>query len=1030
MNFSFDYHKSLAQLHVGCEAPRAYFIPFSDKEASANENRAASDRFVSLCGDWDFHFYPSPALLPDFLADGFTADGFDKLTVPMSWQAALGRGYDTPNYTNVNYPFPLDPPHVPDDNPCGLYMRDFFVDEDALHRQSFYMNFEGVDSCFYLFINDRFVGYSQVSHVTSEFNVTGFLTPGQNTVKVLVFKWCDGSYLEDQDKFRFSGIFREVYLLKRDNIHVTDLFARTYLNADYTRANLDVDVTVNGKATIAYSLVNPRGQEIESGSIVIDKSGRFDFLVDRPVLWSDETPERYQLFVSCGDEHICLYIGFRDFKIENKVVLINGKKVKGKGVNRHDSHPYLGSATPLDHMLHDLYLLKQFNVNMIRTSHYPNDPRFLSLCDKLGFYVCDETDLEAHGMQPDNWDRLTDSEDWTESYMDRVRRMYERDKNHPCVLLWSLGNESGVGRNQILMSEYLKSRDPRNLVHCEDISRRYHHNIHSEDPAVRANLEGPAIDIESRMYPSFEEIENDYMSRRYTRPLYMCEYSHAMGNGPGCLAKYWELIYKYDAFFGGCVWEMLDHSVATGDNIYADPHFVYGGDFGDKPNDGNFCVDGLVYPNRKPHTGLYEYKQVIKPFAVTGFDLARGTVRLKNLRYFTTLADLDLLWNVQCNGKIIREGRVCSLNIKPQTNRTYTLPLGEIDLTKGICTLNLSLRQNGSHPWAAAGHEVGFEQITLPDETAARPAIEATIPAGTPLTVTQDDHSIVIKAGETVYRVNKLHGWIDSIVDNGREMLTSPIRTTVWRAPTDNDRNIKNEWAKVGYNREQIKCYDVALTETTDKTATVTAHISMGGYLTLPFLHATAVYTFYAAGGVKLDYDVKMRPGLPPLPRFGVMFTMPEGSERLRYFGRGPMESYVDKRHASTLGVYETTVSEHFEHYVRPQENMAHTDTKWAFVSNFSAHGLLFAKTEADFSFNCAHFTPDQLTKTAHDYELVPMKDTAVNLDVRQTGIGSNSCGPKLEERFRFNDEAFTFSIRILPTFVNNTCPFAEMGRK
>lgn len=1032
MDFKFDYHKSLSHLHVGCAAPHAYFIPFQNEEISASDHRAASARFTSLCGDWSFHFYPSEAFLPDFPAKDFTTEGFDRLTVPMSWQAALGRGYDTPNYTNVNYPFPVDPPHVPNDNPCGLYVRTFHMDGNTLAQRTVTLTFEGVDSCFYVFLNDAFVGYSQVSHMTSEFDVTKYLAVGENILKVLVFKWCDGSYLEDQDKFRFSGIFREVYLLVRDRVHVTDLFARTALSEGFQHADLDVEVSLSGKATVSCRLTDARGDEIASDASELDGHGNLHFTVDHPALWSDETPTLYRLYLHCGDEYICLPIGFREVRIDSGVLLINGKKVKAKGVNRHDSHPYLGAATPYDHMLHDLCLLKQFNVNMIRTSHYPNDPRLLGLCDMLGFYVCDETDLETHGMQRiGNWNGLTDSEAWTESYLDRVTRMYERDKNHACVIFWSLGNESGTGRNHARMSEYLHSRDPRNLVHCEDVSRRLHDNLYTDDPTRKNRVESPVIDIESRMYPSPEEIERDYFApdAPYTKPLFLCEYSHAMGNGPGCLAQYWNLIYKYDGFFGGCVWEFLDHSVATGNDIYRDPHFVYGGDFCDQPNDGNFCVDGLVSPDRKPHPGFHEYKQAIKPFALIGFDAERGTLRIKNLRYFTDLSDADLYWDVRRNGKIVRDGRIASLAIKPQASRTYPLDLRGVDFDGAVCTLNLSVRQNRPTPWAPCGHELGFEQVVLPETNLPARSLVSEIPTGTWFAVEEDERAITVRAGETVYRVNKLHGTIDSIEDNGRELLTSPIRPTVWRAPTDNDSRIKNEWCKFGMDREEIHCYGATLGECTDKTATVRVRLSLGARALAPFLHADALYTFYAKGGVRLDFDVRVADGVPRLPRFGVIFSMPEGSERLRYFGRGPLESYADKRLASMLGEYETTVSEHFEHYVRPQENMAHADTKWAFVSDFSSHGLFFARTESDFSFNCSHFDPMQLTRAAHDYELIPRRDTVINLDFRQDGIGSNSCGPALNEKYQLKEKEFRFSVRILPAFVNDLCPFREISK-
>ncbi len=1037
MNFSFDAHQDPKKLHIGCEAPRAYFIPFESDAKAARDNRADSAFFTSLCGDWDFRFYNSLHDLEDFTLPDFSRDGMDKMPVPRSWQTVLGRGYDTPNYLNSRYPFPFDPPFVPDDNPCGLYLREVFVKGETLSEKRLYLNFEGVDSCFYLFVNNRYVGYSQVSHMTSEFDVSDYLRAGSNTLAVVVLKWCDGSYVECQDKFRFSGIFREVYLLARDPVHLSDVDVRTYLAEDFTKARAAVSVKTSGACAVAYRLESPDGRTLGEGVCSADGEGVFALEVQAPALWSDECPVLYRLFLSLGSEHICLFVGFRDVRIVNRVVLINGKKVKARGVNRHDSHPHLGYATPMDHMVADLMLLKRHNVNTIRASHYPNDPRFPGLCDKYGFYLVDEADYETHGCQRiNNWDYFTDNPEWTDAFLDRVERMYERDKNHASIILWSLGNESGIGLNQVLGAEYLRRRDPRNLVHCEDISRRQVDGCkHLNIPPVKtvAEMNSPVVDVDSRMYPAVDAIERIYTQRGLKNPFFLCEYSHAMGNGPGDLKLYWDLIYKYDWFFGGCVWEMIDHSVATGDSPYADPHFVYGGDFADAPHDGNFCVDGLVSPNRVPHTGMKEYKEVIKPIALS---YEAGKLKIKNLRCFTSLADLDFYWTLSRNGKAVAEGRILAPAIPAGKSRTFTLPHFNAALTGGWCDLTVSIHQNKSTPWAEVGFEVGSQQFELSQKTAATP-VAADIPAGTPLCVKKDAKAITVTAGETVWVLDRVHGAITSIVDHGTEMLATPIMPTVWRAPTDNDRKLKNDWFQEELHDTRVKCYACEIEEQTDAFVRVRVEFSLGAKIRTPILGGTVHYTFYAKGGVVLDYDVKVKNLVfkefntnDQLPRFGVEFLTPAGFERLRFFGRGPGASYTDMRHSSRQGEFEYRVSDHFEHFVRPQENMAHTDTKWMFVSNLEGHGLVALMTDKDFSFNCAHYTAKQLTETAHDFELVPLKETVVNIDYRHNGIGSNSCGPKLRPEFGLSEKEIKFSFRLLPAFVNDICPYHEACKK
>jgi Beta-galactosidase/beta-glucuronidase len=1016
MSFFPNYYKNQKTLHVNCEKPRAYFIPYETEIGANKGNRGTSGFFKSLCGEWDFKFYSSVNDVCDFTTPDFCRCGMDKLTVPMNWQMALGRGYDVPNYTNVNYPIPCDPPHVPDDNPCGLYVRDFTVPKCALDTKSIYLNFEGVDSCFYVWINDTFAAYSQVSHMTSEIDISSLLKAGKNTIKVLVLKWCDGTYLEDQDMWRMSGIFREVYLLYRDKTHITDIFVKQDIAADFTSAKITAEIEANGAAEIAYKLVSPCGCTVAEGKAAVKSSGKIEIDVTAPALWSDEVPNLYALCLTSGAEFIKINVGIRKIEVISKVIYINGQKVKAKGVNRHDSHPILGHATPYDHMLNDLYIMKAHNVNMVRTSHYPNDPRFTELCDMLGLYVCDETDIETHGMHP--WNRLSNDPEWEEAYVDRIERLLERDKNHPCVIFWSLGNESGYGCNHKAMSKYIKSRDNSRLVHYEGAHAGYNEGVQQVD----------VVDVESHMYTNPDGCEKYVTNPDYKQPFFLCEYCHAMGNGPGDLGAYWEKIYAYDEFFGGCVWEFIDHSVAIGDDIYGNPNFTYGGDFGDMPNDGNFCVDGLVYPDRRAHTGLLELKQAIKPVAVTASDIANGKVKVKNLRYFTCLGDISMFWTLEINGKAVKSGMIDSLAIAPQAEAEYALDIADVE-KKGYCYLNISFKTNNPTAWASAGHEVGFVQLEVPSCVREATCACEAIPSCAALEVCECGNYITVTAGETVYKFNKAHGSLDEITDNGKAMITKPIVPTVWRAPTDNDRNVRRDWQRYAFHRAGVKCYDMSLTASSDKTATITAQISLGGYVNDPILHADVKYVVLAKGGVRISYDVKVAENVPFLPRFGVELTMPEGTENMSYFGYGPMESYEDKRLAAYVSEFNSTVSDNYEPYVFPQENSSHHGCKWATVSSLTSHGLYFT-AEAPFSFNASHYSAEALTKANHHYELKKSKETTVNIDYKQSGIGSNSCGPGLAEYLQFKEKQFTFTLRILPTETNNICKYYEERMK
>ena len=1031
------YHKSLEHLHVNCEKPRAYFIPSGSEKAAKKDNRSESENFLSLCGDWDFHFYDSIHDAPDFLSADFQEKG-DKLSVPRSWQTMLENGYDKPNYTNVKYPFPFDPPSVPETNPCGLYCRKVMLDGEFL-KKDIYINFEGVDSCFYLYVNNKFAGYSQVSHMTSEINISHLLSAGENDIKVLVFKWCDGSYLEDQDKYRYSGIFREVFLLRRDKKHIEDVYVKTALSDDFGTATLALDVTADS-LEYAYTLIDPNGDVVAAGNAVSDTEKVLT--LDAPQLWCDEIPNLYTLLLSSGSEVIPFFIGFKDLRVVNSVIYINGKKVKAKGVNRHDSHHLLGSATPMDHIIRDLYIMKRHNINTIRTSHYPNDPRFYGLCDRLGFYVIDETDLETHGGTTVGfWDIFTDSPEWTEAYLDRAERMFERDKNHPCIIMWSVGNESGTGRNHAAMYDYFHSRMPSCMVHSEDVSRRwtqygglYYKALQCPEHAVRMDYH-KTTDILSFMYWKAENCVALTKHPEVDVPVFLCEYSHAMGNGPGDLKSYWDAIYKTDKFFGGCVWEFTDHSAAIGEDRIANPKFTYGGDFNDETHDSNFCVDGLVYPDRRIHTGLKEYKQVIKPFAVNNVDFEKCAFSVKNLRWFTPLSDLSLFWTFTQRGKVLRQGFVPAVNVAAGRSMRYSFDLQGVDKTLGG-ELLISLRQNTSKPWADIGYEVGFEQFTLAD-TSEKTALRDTLSASDFVKLSETEGAFTIKTPKNSFVFCRKCGLLASLVSDGREMLASPMEPTIWRAPTDNDRKLKREWISAGYDRIKNICKDISVVSVSKNEITLRAILSMAPVSYRPVGSLTVDYTVLGSGDLIVSSHFELSNTtfesdheMPALPRFGFEFKMPEGNENIVYFGRGETENYIDMHHASKKGLFSTTATENFEPYVRPQENMAHGETDFVSVSSLCGHGLFAFSTGRAFSFNCSHFTSKQLTNTAHDYELVPLKETVVNIDYRHTGIGSASCGPTISKEWRFDEKSFDFEFRLTPAFVNDLDPFEEFGRK
>ena len=1023
------HHRSLDVLHENCLPSRAYFIPFGSKEsAQAAETREESDRVQSLCGDWAFRWYEhSAAIDVDPADEELDTAGFDTIPVPMSWQMLLGRGYDVPQYLNHQYPIPVDPPHTPEVNPCGLYSRTFVLGK-AFAARDLILTFEGVDSAFYVWVNGRYIGYSQVPHGTSEFDLTGIAKEGENRITVLVFKWSDGSYLEDQDMYRLSGIFREVYLLSRPKNRLEDVQILTNVNPDELTANLTLNLTVKGNLPVEYELVCPCGLTVAEGK---SKEDKIEISVEDAHLWSAEIPELYDLFLTVGDETVLFRVGLKDIRIDEKgTVWFNGKKLKLMGVNRHDSNPRTGHAVSMLDMETDIQIIKAHNANCIRTSHYPNDPRFYDLCDRYGIYVVDEADLECHGFADvGNWHQISADPAWKEAYVDRAVRLYERDKNHGCVVFWSLGNEAGLGMNHLHMRNYIKDRDPNAIVHyeCADKSkftkvpgfaanhnRRVQGGTDTIDPALweqfikETTPLTEVTDIDSYMYPAPEYFVKACTDKRMTKPLYLCEYSHAMGNGPGDVMDYAEIMWKYDKFVGGCIWEYCDHSVEiTLEN--GKKGYTYGGDFGEFPHDSNFCVDGLVYPDRRPHTGLLEMKKAYQPYVLT---LKGGKLQIRNRNLFTDLSEYDLCWTVERNGKIEAQGRISTLSVDPGRAKTYKLWEEMPTDLPGVYTFTAKMIRNVACPWSEIGTEAGFMQTVLAEVEELPKKKEAL-----PLAVEWREYEILVSCGSVTYTFDTFRGMLKGIADGERQYLLEPLKLQIWRAPMDNDRKVKDQWAKEGLKNTIQTLDSWAVLQHTEQEFSILFKVKLAAIPKRPAVFIDVTYTVNGMGELTVHTDVKVRNDLYQLPRFGLQLTLPEDCLRMQYFGYGPMESYSDKHHAAKLGLYETDCDKNFEHYVRPQENGAHWGTRTAAVGTLLGRGIRFTGSEENptFSFNASRFTPEDLTEATHDYKLQPRNAVVVNVDYRQTGCGSASCGPLLKQSETFNEKEFTWTISLKP---------------
>lgn len=1020
------HFEDLNVLHENTMPDRAYYIPSDKKQEDLVEHRERSGRFALLNGEWDFRYYGSVYDLKEefYREDCSTGADWGKLPVPSVWQM---HGYDAQQYTNVRYPFPLDPPYVPHENPCGAYRRHFTWHRDAAAPKVF-LNFEGVDSCFYVWLNGQYVGYSQVSHATSEFDVSALLREGENLLAVLVLKWCDGSYLEDQDKFRMSGIFRDVYLLSRPEECIYDYFVKTKLNRQAGTAEVEITFTYLNKEIPTHVLI-----EDQAGNEVAEDSGcgRIELQIPDIRLWSAETPYLYTLVMETEGEVITEQLGLREVGIRDGVLYYNGEKIKFHGVNRHDSDPVTGFTISLAQMHRDLTLMKEHNVNAIRTSHYPNAPQFYQLCDRYGFYVLDEADHESHGAemaykQPwgDNSLWVADNPEFTKSILDRTQKCVTRDKNRPCVFGWSMGNEAGYGRGFEEALKWTKDYDNTRITHYENA-----YNVSKSKPRA---YDYSNLDLYSRMYLSPKDV-CEYFSGEHAgdsnsrydvaqkRPLFLCEYSHAMGNGPGNLEDYFQAFQQHDGACGGMIWEWCDHAIYKGRSVEGKEMYFYGGDHGEYPHDGNFCMDGLVYPDRRPHTGLLEFANVHRPARVVSFDAAEGVLKIHNYMDFLNLKDYcTFRWEVNCDGVRIGEGMAedsAALDIAPHGEGEVKLSLPKTE--QGRCYLKVIWILKQDNGVLHAGKELGFDEVQLSaaEEQCTQAAallhkpLEADCPAPK---VQEDDRYLTVETDSFRYTYDKFTGLFAKMVNDNRNLLEHPMEFNIWRAPTDNDRNIRHAWQDVHYHRPVTRCYRTECLkkeENGKNFVEISSEISLAPVYMQRIMDICALWRVWGDGSVDVSLKVKKNPVFPRLPRFGIRMMLPKEMGKVCYYGLGPWESYADKCRASYHDKFEGTVDSLFEDYIFPQENGSHCDVSYVQVMDGEAG--ISVTSETPFSFNASRYTQEELTQKAHNYELEPCGHTVLCIDYKQDGIGSNSCGPGPEEQYQFGENEFTFDFEL-----------------
>ncbi|MCD7806199.1 MAG: DUF4981 domain-containing protein [Lachnospiraceae bacterium] len=1030
------YHETFDRIHVGTEDMRNYYIPFAPGE-DAFGKRETSSRFRLLSGTWEFCYLKSYQELPDLTEESLWEKS-GQIRVPGCWQM---QGYDSPQYVNSRYPIPFDPPYVPDDTPVGIYRRSFMVkmEED----REYFLNLEGVDSCFYLYVNGRFAGYSQVSHNMSEFDLTPFLQDGENRMVIAVLKWCSGTYLECQDKWRLSGIFRDIYLLERPKKRITSFHVHTKLNESFTRA--EVRITMKGTPGLSGEILwsgksenrnpensNSRNSNSENGipqegrkafSFSLDREGTGEITVsvDNPGLWSAEHPNLYEVLIRTSQEIIGERTGIRSVCVQKNRFLVNGKAVHFKGVNRHDFSAVNGTAVTREEMWKDLCLMKQLNINAVRTSHYPNAPEFAQMCDRLGIYLLEEADIESHGsssaslcyLEPEGLKvgkqgmaMVVSMPEWKEQLKDRVRGMILRDFNRPSVLIWSMGNESGYSKYVKEAGEEAMELDPDRPLHYESVRWRYD----------RAEVED-IFPMCSRMYPPLDWMRDYAGSEGLKRPLVLCEYSHAMGNGPGDLEDYWEIIYSDDCFMGGFVWEWADHGIETGETKEHGPLYAYGGDFGEDVHDGNFCIDAMVGPKREINASSLEVRNVYRPVRIRMISGLQGVFEFYNTMDFTEMSEwIRCSYTVEEFGQTVSRGEV-NITLLPGEKKLVTIP--ELSAMEGQ---SLYVKFDFIYQTEANGHlageNAGFEQFCLKKtamygESAA--AMREKAAEGERITVlrenwpalkiTESTRQIRVEGKDFCYVISRRSGLPESIRQSGRELLMAPMSYETFRAPTDNDKHRQGRWKMLYLDKLTPKSYGSETIRKEDGNICIETSLALGYAVFPQIFRLKTCVTVEPDGKYSIAVKTHVEDIRCALPRFGLHLSLPREFAKVCYYGYGPGESYEDKRQACYKSLFCSDVADLFTDYIVHQESGSRCGCEYVTLSDGT--GSLEITGGRMFSFQALAYTTEELTKRTHREQLVKSGNTELYLDYRQNGIGSESCGPGMQTKYEFGERDF-----------------------
>lgn len=987
---------------------RAHFLTFPSKEKALLNNNRYTHAFKNLNGVWKFMFLDAPEYSPEgFFNSDFDVTKIDDITVPGNWQL---QGYGKMHYSDLWYNFPINPPYVPTENPTGIYKRTFFV-EESYRDKKIIIRFCGVDSAYHLWINGKEVGYSKVARNESEFDITDLIRVGEeNDVTVRVYQWSDGTYLEDQDMWWESGIFRDVELIGVPKDGINDYKVVADLDDEYKNGIFKVEafLRTTKEVNVTFELVDA-GENTVFTKTVVAKEGKacIDEVIADVNHWTAETPYLYKLFMTVEDdgrivEVIPQNVGFRNIRLNGETFLVNGVAIKFKGVNRHDYSPQNGRVVSREEIEKDIILMKQFNINAIRTSHYPNSYYLYDLCDEYGMYLIAETDLECHGFElTGDYKWITDDPSWELAYVSRMTRMIERDKNHPAIIFWSLGNESAFGCNFRKMTDVAHEMDPTRLVHYE------------------GDFDVESADVYSTMYTWIENPKKPYLMKdiieKSKKPHVHCEYCHAMGNGPGNLKDYQDLVYAHDKLQGGFVWEWFDHGIESFTES-GEKYYRYGGDFGDDPSNKDFCIDGLIMPDRTPSPGLYEYKKVIEPITTTAVDIQKGIINLLSRYDFANLDRFNLVYKVMEDDVILQTGFMAVPSIEARANKDITLPydLSAIKVKPGAhYYVNISYQLREDTRYASSGHELATAQFELPlykEGIVVRPE-------GI-LNVEKEHTTLHVKGANFSLDFNLVNGNLMNIVRDGMQVLSKGPRLTLWRAPISNDMEIIDKLKKVYFlhlEHEVVMNIDYHMEGNILKVEVDTINSTTNSAW---HFKTKYVYTVCPSGDILIDVEgtpsgrVDLAPDM--LPRIGVSMHLDKSMEHVRYFGMGPGENYADSKEAAQMGLYANTVDGLFTNYVIPQENGNHMGCKWVSMTNDRGMGLL-ASTEGDFNFSASWYEDKDLDDAKHTCDLVKRDYIVFNVDYKQNALGTNSCGQWQLDKYRAKFEDFKLSFRLTP---------------